>query len=60
MAETETLTTDVARTVKKRLKVYSAATGLTIRFIVNSLLDEKLPPLPGLPAGRLRESEATT
>jgi len=51
--ETKPLNADVDESVFRRLKVYSAATGQTIKSIVNRWLDEKLPPLP-------RESEATS
>jgi hypothetical protein len=53
VAKTEPLTTDVDKDVKRRLKIYSAVTGQTIRSLVNKWLDEALPPLP-------HESEATT
>lgn len=33
-------------TVFLRLKLYSAATGQTIKSILNRLIDEKMPPLP--------------
>ena len=49
MAQTEPLTTDVDPELKRRLKVYSAVTGQTIRSLLSQWLDEKLPPLPPAP-----------
>lgn len=45
--------TDLDPDLIRRLKIYSAVTGQTIRSLVSRWLDEKLPPLPC-------ESEATT
>jgi hypothetical protein len=50
--KTKALNADVDESVFRRLKVYSAATGQTIKSLVNRWLDENLPALP-------RESEAT-
>lgn len=58
MAETEPLTTDVDEDVKRRLKVYSAMTGQTIRSLVNRWLDEALPPLPPAPETERAQPEA--
>jgi hypothetical protein len=59
--ETKQLNTDLDTDVIRRLKVYSALSGKTMRFLVNKWLgeklDEKLPPR-AMPR-RLTESEAT-
>lgn len=60
MAKTEPLTTDVDKDVKRRLKIYAAMSGQTIRSLVNRWLDEALPSLPALSEGRPHESEATS
>jgi hypothetical protein len=52
VGKTKTWTTDLDPDVIRRLKIYSAATGQTIKSLVNRWLDERLPPLP-------REREAT-
>jgi hypothetical protein len=52
VAKTVDLTVEVDERIKKRLKLYSVATGEAMKNIVGRLLNESLPPLP-------RQSEAT-
>jgi hypothetical protein len=52
VAKTKPFTTDVDVDQIRRLKIYCAVTGQTIKAVIGTLLAEKLPPLP-------RESEAT-
>jgi hypothetical protein len=48
-----TVPLEVDADVKRRLKVYAAVTGQTMKALASRWLSEHLPPLP-------RESEATT
>lgn len=52
-------TTEVEQDVFTRLKAYSALSGKAVKYLVNQILSEALPPLPVSPGSRLSESEAT-
>lgn len=59
MATTKDLTVELDTELITRLKVYSAATGKTIKSLVGKWISEKVPPMPAMAGKRLTESEAT-